>query len=82
VGWTDSSQKKEVQIANKYMKNYSTSLTMKEMQTRTTLGFLPVGMVIIKEANALDLILVVDLQLNIFVKLIKLNSSMGKFYCM
>jgi hypothetical protein len=44
---------KEVQIANKYTKKYSTSLAMKEMQIRPSLRFplTPVRMAIIKKSN-------------------------------
>jgi hypothetical protein len=43
-------------MANKHMKKHSTSLTMKEMQIKTTLRFhlTPVRMVIIKKTTTND----------------------------
>jgi hypothetical protein len=45
--------KKEVQMASKYMKKYATSLVIKEMETKATLGFHlnPVRTAIIKCNN-------------------------------
>jgi hypothetical protein len=45
--------KEEVQVANKYRKKRSTSLTIKEMQAKTTLRFpfTPIKMAIIKNTN-------------------------------
>jgi hypothetical protein len=45
--------KEEVQIANKYVKRYSTSLVKKEMQIKPILRFhlTPVSMAIIKDNN-------------------------------
>jgi hypothetical protein len=45
--------KKKVQIASKYLKNYPTSLAVKEIQIKTTLRFYltPIRMAIIKGKN-------------------------------
>jgi hypothetical protein len=45
--------KEEVQMASKYMKKYSTSLAIKEMQIETTLRFhlTPIRMAIIQGNN-------------------------------
>jgi hypothetical protein len=52
--WTEQTfSKEEVQMANKYMKKYSISLAIKEMQIKVTLRFLPQNdtMAIINNTN-------------------------------
>jgi hypothetical protein len=51
--WAHEFSKEELQMASKYMKKYSNSLVIKEMQIKTTLRFhlIPFGMARIKGNN-------------------------------
>jgi hypothetical protein len=53
IKWANKQFSKEVQMANKYMKKYSISLAIKEMQIKETLRFhlIQVRMAIMKKTN-------------------------------